>query len=102
MMLQKLGYTVQTVASGEEAVDYLRDKKVDILVLDMIMEPGIDGCETYRRIIKDHPNQKAVIASGFSQSDRVRLAQELGVGGYIQKPYTLQKIARALRAELDR
>jgi signal transduction histidine kinase len=102
MMLQKLGYTVQTVASGEEAVDYLRDKKVDILVLDMIMEPGIDGCETYRRIIKDHPNQKAVIASGFSQSDRVRLAQELGVGEYIQKPYTLQKIARAMRAELDR
>lgn len=102
MMLQKLGYTVQTVASGEEAVDYLRNGNADILVLDMIMEPGIDGCETYRRIIKYHPKQKAIIASGFSQSDRVRLAQELGVGGYIQKPYTLQKIARALRAELDR
>ncbi len=102
MMLQKLGYTVQAVASGEEAVEYLQGRTVDIIVLDMIMEPGIDGCETYRRIIKDHPHQKAVIASGFSQSDRVRLAQELGVGEYIQKPYTLQKIARALRAELDR
>jgi signal transduction histidine kinase len=102
MMLQKLGYTVRTAASGEEAVAYLRSEEVDILVLDMIMEPGIDGCETYRRIIQDHPKQKAIIASGFSQSGRVRLAQELGVGGYIQKPYTLQKIARALRAELDR
>jgi signal transduction histidine kinase len=102
MMLQKLGYTVQTVASGEEAVDYLKDNKVDILVLDMVMDPGIDGCETYRRIIKDHPKQKAIIASGFSQSNRVTKAQELGVGEYVQKPYTLQKIGRALRAELDR
>jgi two-component system cell cycle sensor histidine kinase/response regulator CckA len=102
MMLQKLGYRVHAVAGGEAALEYLRDKSVDILVLDMVMEPGIDGCETYRRIIRDHPNQKAIIASGYSESDRVREAQRLGVGGYIQKPYTLHKIARALRVELDR
>jgi signal transduction histidine kinase len=102
LMLRKLGYSVHAVADGEAAVDYLRDEKVDIVVLDMVMEPGIDGCETYRRIIEDHPNQKAVIASGYSESDRVREAQRLGVGEYIQKPYTLQKIARALRAELNR
>ncbi len=102
LMLRKLGYRVQTVAGGQAAVDYLRDNEVDILVLDMVMDPGIDGCETYRRIIEDHPNQKAVIASGYSESDRVREARRLGVGEYVQKPYTLRKIARALRAELDR
>ena len=102
IMLQKLGYTVFSVASGEEAVDYLHHNKIDILVLDMIMEPGIDGCETYRRILKDHPVQKAVIASGFSESERVREAQRLGAGGYIKKPYTLENIACVLRAELDR
>jgi CheY-like chemotaxis protein len=102
LMLRKLGYRVHVVAGGEAAIDYLRDKKVDILVLDMVMEPGIDGCETYRRISEIHPNQKAIIASGYSESDRVREARRLGVGEYIQKPYTLWKIARALRAELDR
>lgn len=102
MMLQKLGYTVLAVASGEAAVEYLQDKKVDILVLDMIMAPGIDGCETYNRIIKDHPRQKAIVASGFSESERVKEAQRLGAGEYIKKPYTLDKVARALRAELDR
>ncbi len=102
LMLRKLGYRVHTVAGGEAAVDYLRDKKVDILVLDMIMEPGIDGCETYRRILENHPHQKAIIASGYSESDRVREARRLGVGEYIQKPYTIRKIARALRVELDR
>jgi hypothetical protein len=39
--------------------------QVDILVLDMIMDPGIDGCETYRRIILQFPGQKAIVASGF-------------------------------------
>jgi DNA-binding NarL/FixJ family response regulator len=68
----------------------------------MVMEPGIDGCETYRRILEDHPGQKAVIASGFSESERVIEAQRLGAGEYIRKPYTLEKIARALRIELDR
>jgi signal transduction histidine kinase len=102
MMLQKLGYTVLSVASGEAAVEYLQDKKVDILVLDMIMAPGIDGCETYSLIIKEHPGQKAIIASGFSESERVKEAQRLGAGEYIKKPYTLDKVARAIRAELDR
>jgi len=102
MMLRKLGYTALAVASGEAAVEYLQDKKADILVLDMIMAPGIDGCETYNRIVKNHPGQKAIIASGYSESERVMEAQRLGAGEYIKKPYTLDKIARALRTELNR
>jgi YesN/AraC family two-component response regulator len=39
---------------------------------------------------RDHPGQKAIIASGFSETDRVREAQKLGVGAYIRKPYTLE------------
>jgi CheY-like chemotaxis protein len=102
LMLRKLGYTIAVVASGEAAIEYLKENKVDILVLDMIMAPGIDGCETYSRIIQDHPGQRAIIASGFSESERVKEAQRLGAGEYVKKPYTMEKVARALRAELDR
>jgi signal transduction histidine kinase/ActR/RegA family two-component response regulator len=101
-MLNKLGYEVHTAESGEAALDFLHDRKVDLLVLDMIMDPGIDGCETYRRIIEGHPGQKAVIASGFSESERVREVQRSGAGAYIKKPYTLEQLARAVRSELDR
>jgi DNA-binding NarL/FixJ family response regulator len=66
------------------------------------MDPGIDGCETYRQIVKLHPHQKALIASGYSESERVREAQRLGAGTYVKKPYTLEKIAMAVREELDR
>jgi PAS domain S-box-containing protein len=101
-ILSKLGYSVTSVSSGEEAVDYLKDNSADLLVLDMIMDPGIDGFETYKRILELHPNQKAIIVSGFSETDRVKEAQRLGAGAYVKKPYLLEKIGMAVRDELDR
>ena len=101
-MLEKLGYAVTNLPGGEEAVKYLRNHTTDLLVLDMIMEPGIDGLETYKKILKIHPGQKTIIASGYSESARVKEAQLLGAGTYVKKPYLLEKIGRAIRSELDR
>jgi len=101
-MLMRLGYSVSLVSSGEEAVDYLKKHSADLLVLDMIMEPGIDGLDTYKRILEIHPNQKAIIASGFSESDRVKEAQRLGATSYVKKPYLLEKIGKVVRDELDK
>jgi CheY-like chemotaxis protein len=100
-ILRKLGYSVTTVSSGEEAVDYLKDRSADLLLLDMIMEPGIDGLETYKRILELHPAQKAIIASGYSETDRVKEAQRLGAGKYVMKPYTLEKIGIIVKKTLD-
>jgi len=100
-MLKKLGYTVTVVSSGEEAVAYLKEHTVDLILLDMIMAPGIDGLETYKRILELHPRQKAIIASGFSETDRMKKAQRLGAGTYVKKPYVLEKIGIAVRDELD-
>jgi two-component system, cell cycle sensor histidine kinase and response regulator CckA len=101
-MLESLGYKVEAVASGEGAIDYLRSKKADLIVLDMIMEPGIDGLETYQGIIESNPLQRAIIVSGFSETDRVRKAQEIGAGAFVRKPYVREKIGLAVREELDR
>ena len=100
-ILEKLGYAVKTVASGEEAVNYLYDNSADLIVLDMIMDPGIDGLETYKQILKIHPDQKTIIASGYSESERVKEAQKIGAGTYIKKPYLLEKFGRAVKAELE-
>ena len=99
-MLKELGYLVESVSSGEEALEYLKNQKVDLLVLDMIMDPGLDGLETYKRIIEIHPGQKAIIASGFSETDRAKELQNLGAGTYIRKPFLLEKIGVAVKEEL--
>jgi signal transduction histidine kinase/ActR/RegA family two-component response regulator len=99
-MLRRLGYQVRVAASGEEAVGLVRERPVDVLLLDMVMDPGIDGLDTYRRIREIRPGQKAVIASGYAETDRVKSARELGAGAYVRKPYTLEKIGLALRTEI--
>jgi CheY-like chemotaxis protein len=100
-LLIKLGYSAASVSSGEEAVNYLRGHRADLLVLDMIMDPGIDGLETYKRILDFCPNQKSIIASGFSATDRVKKVQKIGAGAYIKKPYTLEKLGIAAKTELN-
>jgi CheY-like chemotaxis protein len=101
-MLTRLGYRVSAVAGGEEALSFLAKEPADLIVLDMIMDPGMDGLETYRRICEIHPGQKAIIVSGFSETERVREAQRLGAGLYVKKPYVLEKIAAAVRYELEK
>ena len=99
-MLKRLGYTVAAVSSGEAAVDHLKRHSVDLMILDMIMDPGIDGLETYRRVTAFKPGQKAIIASGFSESAQVKSLQRLGVHEYLKKPYTLEKIGLAIKKTL--
>ena len=102
IILEELNYSVSSVQSGEEAVVYLKNNQVDLLVLDMIMDPGIDGLDTFRSVLEINPKQKAIIVSGFSESDRVKAVQSLGAGGYVKKPYVIDKLGLAVKEELDR
>ena len=99
-ILDTLGYKCVSTPSGEAAVAFLEKNTVDLVILDMIMDPGINGQETYRRIIKTHPGQKAIIVSGYSETDDVKKAQALGAGQYIKKPLTIEKIGLAVKEAL--
>ncbi len=101
-MLSKLGYKAEALSSGEEAVAYMSDHSPDLIILDMIMDPGMDGLETYQKICAIRPGQKAIIASGFSETDRVQEAQRLGAGSYLKKPFLIEDLAVAVRKELER
>jgi two-component system, cell cycle sensor histidine kinase and response regulator CckA len=101
-LLRMLGYYVKTVDSGEEAIKYMKQQPVDLLVLDMIMSPGMDGLETFTKVKELFPGTKAIIASGYSETSRVRKAQKIGAGAYLQKPFTLETIGMAVKNELNR
>ena len=100
-ILEKLGYFVNSLSSGEEAVEFVKHNQPDIIVLDMIMDGGINGLETFKRILKIRPGQKAIIASGFSENHDVKEAQRLGAGSYIKKPYSIENIGMAIKRELQ-
>jgi len=101
-MLKRLGYKVETCESGEKAVAYMKENTMDLLILDMIMDPGIDGCETYKQILEIRPGQKAIIASGYSETMNVKKTHILGAGEYLRKPYTMEKLGLAIKKELTK
>ncbi len=101
-ILRFRGYTVDSVCSGELAIEFVKKNPVDLILLDMLMEPGMNGFHTYEEIMKLYPNQKAIIASGFSINDDVKAAQQLGAGQFIKKPYTIEELGLAIKSELSK
>ena len=99
-MLDTLEYRHVDVSGGEKAIEYLKGNRVDLVLLDMIMAPGISGRETYERIVKIYPGQKALIISGYSETEDVVAIQKLGAGGYIRKPFSLESLGRGIKEEL--
>jgi CheY-like chemotaxis protein len=101
-ILTELGYQVETMDSGEKTLVYLQSNTVDVIVLDMVLGSGMNGRQTYQEILRIHPSQKAIIVSGFAETAEVREAQRLGAGAFVKKPYTIDTIGAAVKAELLR
>lgn len=101
IIMTTVGYKIKTVASGEDAVAFLKENEVDLILLDMIMQPGMDGLDTYKNILTFKPDQKVIIVSGYSETDRIKEALELGVRSYIKKPYSLEEIVSMIHKVLS-
>jgi two-component system, cell cycle sensor histidine kinase and response regulator CckA len=101
-LLKRLGYQVEAAESGEDAIRLLAKKTFDLLIIDMIMPGGMDGTETYRKSIGINHSQKALIISGFAETEQVKDAMQLGAGGFLRKPLSMTALATAIRKELDR
>ncbi|MFC1558799.1 PAS domain S-box protein, partial [candidate division KSB1 bacterium] len=101
-LLKILKYSPIAVSSGEEAVEYLKNNKVDLILLDMLLGDGMDGLDTYKEIIKIDPDQKVIIISGFSASDKIKETQRLGAGDLVNKPFTIEEIGLAIKKELNK
>lgn len=99
-MLEMLQYHAIAVGSGEEALRYLKSGTADLVLLDMQMDPGMNGKETYEKICLDHPGQKAIIASGFSKSRDIDATISQGAGSFIKKPYSITELGQAVQRTL--
>jgi len=67
----------------------------------MIMVPGINGLQTYQEILKLNPEQRAIVASGFSEDEDVKATIQLGANEFIKKPYTIDTLGRAVKVVLN-
>lgn len=99
-IVEKLGYRAESLPSGESALEFLQRGPVDLVILDMIMSPGISGRKTYEQIVQMYPGQKAIIVSGYAETDDVKATLRMGAGRFLKKPLMIQELATAIREAL--
>ncbi len=101
-MLKALGYDVLTAGSGEKAIESYTENigKVDLVILDIRM-PGMDGGDTYDRLMEIDPSVKVLLSSGYSLDGEATEILERGCDGFIQKPFDLEALSIKLREILD-
>ncbi|MDG2125311.1 MAG: response regulator [Verrucomicrobiales bacterium] len=101
-LLESLGHETLSAPSGQEAISILRyDCRFDLMIVDMVMEDGFDGLDTIREALHINPDLNCIIATGFSETDRVKSALELGASTCLNKPYTISTLAKAISGALE-
>jgi CheY-like chemotaxis protein/nitrogen-specific signal transduction histidine kinase len=103
-LLNALDYRSVLANSGAEAIDLFKTNNTfDLVILDMVMPNGLNGTDTYEKIISINPGQKALIVSGYPEEhirDDIKKAKRFGAGRYLRKPYLFQEFGKALKEEL--
>lgn len=100
-MLQKLGYTVLDARDGQEALEVFKNnqEKVDLVILDMKMPHN--GGTAFEQIKKVKAEVKILIASGYTDDQRIREMLAQGCDGFIQKPFSIKILSQKINTALN-
>lgn len=99
-VLQSLGYLVTAVASAEEAVLLPEEPKYDLLLTDFLL-PGASGVQLAAQLVDRWPNLKLVVMSGYAQDQVLKERVWAGKIRFLQKPFTVEHLARELALALQ-
>lgn len=94
--LKKRKLTVAGVNGGEDAINFLKDTPMDVVVLDVKM-PGMDGLETLREIKKICPLVEVIMLTGHANMEVAIEGMELGAFDYLMKPMDIDELLYKLQ-----
>jgi len=102
--LMRLGYRVLEAATGNEAIKIWREHRdeIKLLLTDMVMPEGTNGRELAEQLSAEHPGLKVVYTSGYSAEVAGSDLQLADGVNFLSKPFEAHKLARTIRAQLDR
>ncbi len=102
-MLQRLGYEVDGVANGSEAIEKYKtgmnmSESYDAVILDLTIPNGMGGIETMEELLKIDPNVTAIVSSGYSNAPVMANYSKYGFAGVMIKPYSISQVSDLLRS----
>jgi PAS domain S-box-containing protein len=102
-MLKKLGYRVETRTLPVEAVEVFKTApdKFDLVISDMTM-PTMTGVDLAKKLMKIRPEIPVIICTGYSEQIDESRAKQMGIKGFLMKPFTIRELSKTVRNVLDR
>jgi DNA-binding NtrC family response regulator len=100
-LLEKEECNVFTSADGWQGTAVLKEKRIDVVVLDVKM-PGIDGIEVLRRIKRDHPLVEVVMLTGHATMETAIEGLKLGAFDYLSKPCDIPVLKEKIKNAHDK
>jgi len=103
IILKVLGYKMHTCKNGKEAVKFYKENwnDIDLVIIDMIM-PEMNGKEAFIKMKKINPKINALILSGYSMDEKAREVLDMGVKGFIEKPFTQEVLTEKIADILNK
>ena len=90
MRLEANNYDVIAATDGKEALDKIKNNKVDAVLLDILL-PGMNGLEVLKKIRQENNSLPVFIITAFSSDERFELANKFNASGFIVKTEDMQK-----------
>jgi DNA-binding NtrC family response regulator len=100
--LKKRKFEAEGVTSGEAAVELLKAKIFDVVVLDMKMPGGMDGIETFREMRKIQPHAEVILLTGHASVETSIEGMKLGAFDYLLKPVKFEELLAKLAAAIEK
>ena len=100
-VLTDAGYVVRTVANGRDALKACRAESFDMMLTDLKM-PDMDGLEVVRAVVKEFPEVRTVIITGYPSPETAEQGEKLGIFDYLRKPLSPERFSAAAAAVLAR
>jgi DNA-binding NtrC family response regulator len=94
------GYEVATASDGEEGIAEVRNRKFDLVLLDIKM-PKLDGFEVLKFIKKEHPAVKVIMLTGFADLKNAIESKKYGAEDFVSKPYDLVDLLTTIERVLS-
>lgn len=94
-------YDLVLAKSGEEALDKLKTESVDLILLDIAM-PGMNGIETFKRMLEDDIKTPVIFLTASGDEDDVLAAISLGAVNYLKKPFLPKELLERIAKEFEK
>lgn len=101
-ILETCGYSVLLAEDGKQGLKIFKQRchEIKLILLDLAM-PNMSGKDSYIEMKKIFPSVKVLVISGFKHDQRVREIRDLGVNGYLAKPFTMAELSRKIAEVLQ-